>query len=491
MALPCKKRTWSWAHNGLSGVDKVAVCCTDIVASAADGVWRYAGRACCCIFSSRLPDCFFKLIFTGYLMSSSSGSRVAFSQLVTSFLDAEHPAQIRFLQELVRVPSDNPSGDCAAHGERARALLTQLGFEVEVHVVPAELVKAYGMLSATNLIVRKRFGSGGPTIAMNAHGDVVPPGQGWSKDPYGGEIVEDAEHGPVMYGRGVAVSKSDFATYTWALLALIAAEKQGLPLNGTIELQFTYDEEAGGDIGPKWILDQGLSKPDYALSAGFAYGITSAHNGCLHLEVTVKGKQAHAAMPHTGVDAIEAASGILQALYAYRGVLAQKKSKVDGIDHATINVGLIKGGINTNVVPDLATFRLDRRMIPEEAGFDAEGELRQIINGAASAFPGIEVSVQRILLAEPLAELPGVEKLIDAFRRNAEAVLGEPVKAHGVPLYTDARHYTKRGIPTILYGAGPRTLMEARGHNSDENLRLDDLLKATKVVTLALGELLN
>ncbi|AKZ61792.1 peptidase M20 [Herbaspirillum hiltneri N3] len=412
-------------------------------------------------------------------------------QSVLSFLDAEHAAQTRFLQELVRVPSDNPSGDCAAHGARAQALLEQLGFDVEVHVVQEELVKANGMISAANLIVRKRFGSGGPTIALNAHGDVVPPGLGWSKDPYGGEIVQDAEHGPVMYGRGVAVSKSDFATYTWALLALIAAEKQGAVLNGAIELQFTYDEEAGGDIGPRWILEQGLSKPDYAVSAGFAYGITSAHNGCLHLEVTVKGKQAHAAMPHTGIDAIEAATGILQALYAYRTELAKKKSAVAGIDHATLNVGLIKGGINTNVVPDLASFRLDRRMIPEEAGFDAEGDLRRVIDAAAARYPGIEVGVQRILLAEPLAELPGVEKLIGAFSRNAETILGEPVKAHGVPLYTDARHYTKQGIPTILYGAGPRTLMEARGHNSDENLRLNDLFKATKVVALALAELLQ
>jgi len=420
-----------------------------------------------------------------------SSSPVSFSQLVASFLAAEHAEQTQFLQQLVRVPSDNPAGDCAAHAATACALLEQLGFAVEVHVVPDQLVKANGMVSATNLIVRQRFGSGGPTIALNAHGDVVPPGQGWSKDPYGAEIVEDAEHGAVMYGRGVAVSKSDFATYTWALRALIAAQQQGVPLNGTIELHFTYDEEAGGDIGPKWILEQGLSKPDFAVSAGFSYGITSAHNGCLHLEVTVKGRQAHAAMPHTGIDAIEAASGILQALYSHRAVLAQKKSKVNGIDHATLNVGLIKGGINTNVVPDLATFRLDRRMIPEEAGFDAEGDLRQIIDAAAAHFPGIEVRVKRILLAEPLAELPGVEKLIEAFSRHAQAVLGEPVKAHGVPLYTDARHYTKQGIPTILYGAGPRTLMEARGHNSDENLRLRDLHKATEVVALALGELLQ
>jgi acetylornithine deacetylase/succinyl-diaminopimelate desuccinylase-like protein len=409
---------------------------------------------------------------------------------IRAFVEAGHAQQIDFLRELVKVPSDNPPGDCAPHAARAKALLEALGLTVEAHAVPEARVRAAGMASATNLIVRHTFGSGGPTVAMNAHGDVVPPGLGWTHDPYGGEIVQ-TDHGPTMFGRGVAVSKSDFATYTWALLALIDAEQRGAKLNGTVELHFTYDEETGGDVGPKWLLDQGLSQPDYAISAGFAYGITSAHNGCLHVEVTVRGKQAHAAMPHTGIDAIEAATHILQAVYAYRAELATRKSAVPGIDHATLNVGLIQGGINTNVVPDLATFRIDRRMIPEEAGRDAQDELRAVIERAAAERPGIEVSVERIILAEPLAELPGVRTLIGALRRHAQAVFGGDVPVHGVPLYTDARHYTARGVPTVLYGAGPRTLMEARGHNTDENLRLNDLRGATVVVGCAVAELLG
>jgi acetylornithine deacetylase/succinyl-diaminopimelate desuccinylase-like protein len=425
--------------------------------------------------------------------SIPSRSRADSRSVISAFIDAQQTAQRAFLQEMVKVPSDNPAGDCAPHAARTQALLQQLGLTVEAYPVPPTLVQANGMLSVTNLVVRRSFGSGGPTIALNAHGDVVPPGSGWSKDPYGGEIVDDPVHGPVMYGRGVAVSKSDFATYTWALLALIEAEGRGAVLNGSIELQFTYDEEAGGEIGPKWLLEQALPqrRPDFAISAGFAYGVTSAHNGCLHLEVRVNGKQAHAAMPETGIDAIEAATGILQALYAYRAELARQTSAVPGIAHPTLNVGLIQGGINTNVVPDQAVFRLDRRMIPEEAGSDAEGVLKEIIQKAALAYPGIAVEVRRILLAEPLAELPGVEKLIAAFKDNAQEVLGETIPVQGVPLYTDARHYTKHGIPTILYGAGPRTLMEARGHNSDENLRLEDLRKATKVVALALSDLLQ
>ena len=187
--------------------------------------------------------------------------------------------------------------------------------------MPDALVREHGMVSATNLVVRRRFGDG-PVIALNAHGDVVPPGEGWTRDPYGAE-VEDGW----MYGRGVAVSKSDFATYAFALLALEAA---GAPLAGTVELHLTYDEEAGGEIGPKWLLEEGISRPDYAIGAGFSYAVVNAHNGCLHLEVLVRGRSAHAAMPFTGIDALEAATHLLGALYAARKDLAARVSAIPG-----------------------------------------------------------------------------------------------------------------------------------------------------------------
>src|SRR5437879_433337 len=152
---------------------------------------------------------------------------------IAAFVDRDFARETQFLAELVKVPSDNPPGDCAAHAARAKQLLEELGLAVEAHPVPPALVAAAGMKSVTNLIVRHRFGDG-PVIALNAHGDVVPPGLGWRHDPYGA-VVEDGPHGPVMYGRGVAVSKSDFATYTWTLLALQAVAAQGAELAGTVE----------------------------------------------------------------------------------------------------------------------------------------------------------------------------------------------------------------------------------------------------------------
>ncbi len=401
-------------------------------------------------------------------------------------VNARFDEEVRFLAELVKVPSDNPPGDCAPHAVRAAELLEAMGFTVERHPVPADLVRANGMISATNLVIRHRFGDGptpGPTVALNAHGDVVPPGEGWSSDPYGAEIRDG-----VMYGRGVAVSKSDFATYAFALRALMASQA---PLKGTVELHLTYDEEAGGEIGPKWLLDQGISKPDYAVSASFAYSVVTGHNGCLHLEVQVDGKSAHAARPDTGHDALEAATGILTALYAHRPELATRRSSVTGITSPSLTVGLIQGGINTNVVPDRVTFRLDRRMIPEETPAEVEAELRALIEKAAAGREGIRVTIRRILLARPFRSVGDAPRLATLFARHAEEVLGVPVGQNGIPLYTDARHYSEAGIPTILYGAGPRDLLEANGHRADEKLVLEDLRRATQVVARSLAELLG
>lgn len=398
------------------------------------------------------------------------------------FLAQRHDSQARFLAALVRQPSDNPPGNCKPPAEAAARLLEQLGFAVERCPVPEARVRACGMVSAMNLVVRERFGPG-PAIALNAHGDVVPPGLGWTTDPYGAEVRDG-----VMYGRGVAVSKSDFATYAFALLAL---KHLALPLKGSVELHFTWDEEAGGEIGPKWLLDEKLTRPDFAICAGFAYGITTAHNGCLHLEVEVTGRSAHAARPDTGEDALEAAAGIIGELYTLRKTYAATRSRTPGIDSPTLVIGLISGGINTNVVPDNVRFRIDRRIIPDEDPRVVEGELLRQLQGFSAKWPGVACRVSRVLLAQPLTPVAGQEKLVEALRRNAAEVLGEAIEAHGVPIYTDARHYSAAGIPTVLYGAGPRSLLEANGHRADEKLRLDDLYKATQVVALSLYDLLS
>jgi succinyl-diaminopimelate desuccinylase len=403
---------------------------------------------------------------------------------MSDIVDRNFPRQVEFLKAVIRVPSDNPPGDLAKHGEVSAALLEKLGFTVERHSVPERLVKQNGMVSVTNVVVRERFGTGeGPVIALNAHGDVVPPGEGWTHDPYGAE-----EAGGAIYGRGAAVSKSDFATYAFAILAL---KDDPAGLNGTVELHLTYDEEASGLVGPKWLLDERITKPDFTMSAGFSYAVVTSHNGVLHLEVTVKGRQAHAALPESGADALEAATAVLAALYRERHRLTRRKSKISGIGTPKLTVGLISGGINTNVVPDRIVMRLDRRLIPEENATEAERRLIALIKAAVPKRRGISVECRRILLAEPLKPAPGLERLVEPLLRNARRELKTRIPVKGVPLFTDARHYSARGIPTVLYGAGPRTLLEANVHGADEHIKLSDLKAATRVVAATLREMLS
>lgn len=408
-------------------------------------------------------------------MASANNTEIA------AQVDAAFDEQVAFLRELVRVPTDTPPGDNAHHAERTAKLLSVMGFTVERFPVDSETVRVAGLTSITNLIVRRRFGDG-PVIALNAHGDVVPPGDGWTRPPYEG-VVENGR----MYGRGVAVSKSDFATYTFALRAL---EKLGRPLAGTVELHFTYDEEFGGLLGPGHLLRTGASKPDLAIGAGFSYGIVTAHNGCLQLEVTLRGTAAHAAMPETGADALAAAVAVLNALYREREGYSAIRSKVEGIDSPTLNVGRIEGGINTNVVPDRIMLRLDRRIIPEEDPAQVELRLQNVIEAAVKGRPGISLDIRRLLLARALEPLPGHERLVTAIAARASAVLGETIAATGTPIYTDARLYGEAGVPIVLYGAGPRTILEANSKRADENLVLEDLRRATIIVAGALSDLL-
>lgn len=399
-----------------------------------------------------------------------------------AWVDANFSDELRFLQQLVQVPTDTPPGDNAPHARRTAELLAGFGLQAEQHPVPAALVQAQGLQSITNLIVRRRYGAG-LTVALNAHGDVVPPGEGWSHDPYGGEIVDGR-----LYGRAAAVSKSDFATYTFALRALDALRA---PLHGSVELHFSYDEEFGGECGPGWLLAQGLTRPDLLIAAGFSYQVVTAHNGCLQLEVTVLGRMAHAAIPDTGVDALQGATAVLSALYACNRGYRQIRSRVPGISHPSLTVGRIEGGTNTNVVPGKVVLKLDRRMIPEEDPAAVEAELRRVISAAAAKVPGVGVEIRRLLLARALQPLPGNAALVQALQRHGEAVFGEPIPTSGTPLYTDVRLYAERGIPAAIYGAGPRSVLDSNAKRADEHLVLEDLRRATKVVARTLFDLLG
>ncbi len=410
-------------------------------------------------------------------------------QQIDDWVNQHFDEQVLFLQELVRVPTDTPPGNNTPHALRTAQLLKQWDMDVKAIEIPDTEVKKKGLQSITNLIVRREYGEG-KTIALNAHGDVVPPGEGWTHDPYGAEIVDGK-----LYGRASAVSKCDFSTFTFAVRAL---ESLSLKLNGAVELHFTYDEEFGGELGPDWLLKNNLTKPDLMIAAGFSYQVITAHNGCLQLQVSVNGKMAHAAIPQTGVDALQGATAIMHALYQQNILYQNITSTVEGIEHPYLNIGLIEGGTNTNVVPGKVIFKLDRRMIPEEDPTVVEASIRQVIDDAVQAFNKgkakdqcIDVNIHRMLLAKAMKPLSGNMPLVQAIQQHGEIVFGEKIPALGTPLYTDVRLYVERGIPGVIYGAGPRTVLESHAKRADERIDLEDLRRATQVIARTLLDLLK
>jgi succinyl-diaminopimelate desuccinylase len=184
----------------------------------------------------------------------------------------------------------------------------------------------------------------------------------------------------------------------------------------------------------------------------------------------------------------------LTVLYAENDRYKSILSKVEGIRHPYLNVGLIEGGTNTNVVPGKVVLKLDRRMIPEESSATVERDLRALIEQTCESlqgrFPGLKVAVRRLILAESMKPLPGNVPLVQAIQKHGQAIFGEPIPAVGTPLYTDVRLYAAQGIPGVIYGAGPRTILESHAKRSDERLDLEDLRKATKVVARTLADLL-
>jgi succinyl-diaminopimelate desuccinylase len=136
-------------------------------------------------------------------------------------------------------------------------------------------------------------------------------------------------------------------------------------------------------------------------------------------------------------------------------------------------------------------------MIPEEDPAEVEASIRRTIEQAAASYnpprggKKVSVEIKRLLLSRAMKPLQGNQPLVQAIQRNALAVLGEAIPALGTPLYTDVRLYVERGIPGVIYGAGPRTVLESHAKRADERLDLHDLRAATKVIARTLFELMQ
>lgn len=404
-----------------------------------------------------------------------------------SWIDNQEEFLIQFLQELLYIPAENPPGYTYGIAEFIERKLKEFGFDnTQLLKVSNEDLEAVGLKEAQNILTVQSFGTnGGPEIALSANGDTVPPGIGWTVDPYDAEIINGA-----IFGRGAAIAKSDIAVYTFALLALKKLSTVE-DLSGSVRLAYTFDGESGGTLGPKWLLDHKYMDPDMAITPGFTHSILNAHNGCIQLEVRLSGRATHGSIQSNGVDTLYAMNDILSALYQYREDLQEKQSGIRGLHSPTLTIGQIEGGTSISIIPDQCTIRLDRRFIPEEDGAEVEQRLEQLIREEVSAHTGIECEIERVLYAPTFGPTSEESTLIQALTQNWELMFpGKALKIGGIPLYSDARHFSEMGIPTVMFGAGPASIEEANGYAADEHVQISDLVQATKIVALTLYDLL-
>lgn len=388
--------------------------------------------------------------------------------LATAVLAGSDDA-VALLVKLVEHPTENPPGDTAAAMEWLAQYLAERGHSVERHPVPLAFARNYRLGEVENLVVRREFGAG-PTIALSAPIDTLPAGSSWNRDPFGAEIRDGQ-----LYGRGARDSKADVAAYVAVLEALNAAGCR----HGTLELHITADEESGGFLGPAYLVGQGLAQPDAVIAAGTSHQVVVGQHGVLHLEVVLRGRQAHASRPQDGRDALAAALPILAAVEAEAARLAMP-----------MTVSTINAGRGVNVVADRTRFTIDRRIDAGDDGEAIEAALIALIEGAHRA-EGVELECRRLLLAEPVVPTGPSARLAATLSRHAAEAFGRDVPVVTAPVSSGARHYAAAGIPTALYGVGPPIIGEGIDFTGDEWVSLGDLEKASLALSAAVAELLS
>ena len=366
------------------------------------------------------------------------------------------------LRDLVAIPSTFPPGNteriCAFCGDFLKAL----GYTTSTHT------KTKGV---DNLVAR--IGQGKPSIVFNAHADTVGVGErsAWRTDPYAATLIDGR-----VYGLGASNCKASMAVQLW-LAREIA--KRGGPKRGELVFTFVGDEENLGPDGMAFLRKENLIRPDLlVVAAPTRNRIVYEERGVMWVKAATRGKAAHAGAPHTGDSAVLKMVRIIAKLEAELQPKIRGRTSKTG-QQATLSIGRIRGGENINVVPDLCTIELDRRLLPDE-DFDAVfQEIRSFLQDAGA----VEVE---LLTGTPGFSAPesgaGARALAEAVRE----VTGKAPERLNVVGASDGRYFARDGIEILVTGPGDG----ADSHIPNEFVPLDEMVEAALIQKAALERLL-
>ena len=375
---------------------------------------------------------------------------------------------LKLTQELVAIPSPNPPGKEKEVALYLADLFREMGLKVEMKEVYPD---------RPNVIAVWDSGRPGPTVILNGHMDVIPPGDGWTMEPYSGKIVDGR-----LYGRGSTDMKGGLAVMIMALKTVMSS---GLEVEGRVMVTAVIGEEAD-QAGTRRLVEEGI-EADYAIiTEPTELKPVIAHKGNLYYRITTVGKAAHGSVPHLGVNAIEKMCTVIRGLHEVGEGLTKKRSH-PLLGHPTLSVGTIQGGLETCVVPSRCTITVDRRVIPGEPVEEADEELEELLDRLRGSDPQLHVELSRFLTA-PAMEISPQEKVVISVRRAIEAVTGKDPGFHGLSGTCDANYLVNvAGIPTVIFGPGSVSL----AHQPDEYVEIEELVEATQILALALFDLLG
>ena len=378
---------------------------------------------------------------------------------------------VALTQLLVRVPGENPPGEEAATAAALAQACRERGLEV------AETLAAPGRpnLSAT------LAGGDAPGLLLLGHTDVVPVGDGWTVDPFGGELRDGRVH-----GRGSTDMKGGLAA---CVIALGAIRRAGVELAGPVELAALVDEEENG-LGIRH-----YTRPGGEAGSGFAGCIVAeptdlqtiiAARGDSYIDVRVRGVAAHSGRPDDGRNAVYGAAAIIADLKRWHVELAERSHPLVGAP--TWSVGLVHGGQGTSIVPAECRVSADRRLLPGEDAHVVLAEVRDRVARLGLGDEGLEVEVTMPMWM-PGFETPGDHPLVTLADRALEEAGGPRMPLGGWSAACDGGFIARDvGVPTIVLGPGS---VNDQAHRADESVGVDELVIAARTYALAALRLLG
>jgi len=283
-----------------------------------------------------------------------------------------------------------------------------------------------------------------------------------------------------VFGLGAGNCKGSMAVQLWLAEEIARA---GGPRTGTVTFTFVGDEESLGPDGMAFLRETGKVKPDYlVLGAQTENQLVTAERGVLWVGIETRGHSAHAGAPQRGDNAIARMVRIVVALE--QRLMPLLEARREGSLVSTVNIGLIQGGHNTNVVPNACSLEIDRRLLPSESAQGAFAEIAEII--ADSGEPSEMVTVKRLRGTKGFSA-PRDGKLAAAFGPSIQSVTGQPMRFAEATGVSDGRYFADDNIEIVNFGPG----CSAQGHTANERVPIDEMVASAKIQRMMVQNLLG